>query len=136
MLSADLFRENKPFVRFRGCVDLWQLEWSLGSRNFVTFPDYRLRSFQGQFVNVWLPSEKFAQIFLVQAVYLDIVKLTFFLSSLSFFLSSPPIAFHPLFPGGNRQNIGPFQGVIIQVLEIKKIYQCIVKNVNPSSLKL
>ena len=33
-------------------------------------------------------------------------------------------------------HIGPFHGVILQVLEIKKIYQCIVNNVNLSVLKL
>ena len=33
-------------------------------------------------------------------------------------------------------HIGPFQGVRLQVLEIKKIYQCIVNNVNLSVLKL
>ena len=39
---------------------------------------------------------------------------------------------------GNRggRHIGPFQWVILRVLEIKKIYQRVVNNVNLSVLKL
>ena len=38
--------------------------------------------------------------------------------------------------GGGGGQIESFQGVILQVLGIKKIYQCIVNNTNLSVLKL